>query len=111
MPPWSVGFIRRFMLFFGPISSLFDVVTLVLMGVPCRAGAVPLRMVRGVPATQTLVIFAITRRIPFLRSRPSTPMLLAALDVATVGAVLPATPSPACSASRRCRAGSSLPWS
>ena len=44
-------------------------------------------------ATQTLVIFAIrTRRIPFFRSRPSVPLLLAALAVVTVGAVLPASP-------------------
>ena len=38
-------------------------------------------------ATQTLVIVAIrTRRIPFFRSRPSVPLLLAALAVVTVGA-------------------------
>jgi Mg2+-importing ATPase len=44
-------------------------------------------------ATQTLVIFAIrTRRIPFFRSRPSVPLLLAALAVVTVGAALPASP-------------------
>ncbi len=44
-------------------------------------------------ATQTLVIFAIrTRRIPFFRSRPSVPLLLAALAVVAVGAVLPASP-------------------
>jgi P-type Mg2+ transporter len=44
-------------------------------------------------ATQTLVIFAIrTRRIPFFRSRPSMPLLLAALAVVAIGAVLPATP-------------------
>jgi P-type Mg2+ transporter len=41
-------------------------------------------------ATQTLVIFAIrTRRIPFFRSRPSVPPLLA---VVAVGSVLPASP-------------------
>jgi Mg2+-importing ATPase len=44
-------------------------------------------------ATQTLVIFAIrTRRVPFFRSHPSLPITLAALGVATVGAILPATP-------------------
>jgi P-type Mg2+ transporter len=44
-------------------------------------------------ATQTLVIFAIrTRRIPFFRSHPSVPLLLAALGAVTVGALLPATP-------------------
>jgi len=44
-------------------------------------------------ATQTLVIFAIrTRQIPFFRSRPSRPLLLAALAVVLVGAFLPASP-------------------
>src|SRR6185295_5896431 len=44
-------------------------------------------------ATQTLVIFAIrTRRVPFLRSRPSLPLLIAALGVVVVGAVLPFSP-------------------
>jgi P-type Mg2+ transporter len=39
------------------------------------------------------VIFAIrTRRIPFFRSHPSVPLLLAALGAITVGALLPATP-------------------
>jgi P-type Mg2+ transporter len=44
-------------------------------------------------ATQTLVIFVVrTRRIPFFHSRPSVPLLLAALAVVIVGAVLPFTP-------------------
>jgi Mg2+-importing ATPase len=44
-------------------------------------------------ATQTLVIFAIrTRRVPFFRSHPSLPLVLAALGVVAVGALLPATP-------------------
>jgi Mg2+-importing ATPase len=39
------------------------------------------------------VIFAIrTRRIPFFRSHPSLPLVLAALGVVAVGAALPATP-------------------
>jgi Mg2+-importing ATPase len=92
---WNVGFIRRFMLFFGPISSLFDFVTFGLMLWVFHAGPALFRSGWFVEslATQTLVIFAIrTRRIPFFRSRPSTPMLVAALGVATVGALLPATP-------------------
>jgi P-type Mg2+ transporter len=44
-------------------------------------------------ATQTLVIFAIrTRRIPFFRSHPSLPLVLAAFGVAVLGGLLPATP-------------------
>jgi Mg2+-importing ATPase len=44
-------------------------------------------------ATQTLVIFVIrTRRIRFLRSRPSLPLTLAALGTATAGVIIPALP-------------------
>jgi P-type Mg2+ transporter len=44
-------------------------------------------------ATQTLVIFVIrTRRVPFLKSRPSAPLLATVLACALVGAVLPFTP-------------------
>jgi Mg2+-importing ATPase len=44
-------------------------------------------------ATQTLVVFVIrTRRVPFLRSRPSRGMLVLPIACAAVGAVLPFTP-------------------
>jgi Mg2+-importing ATPase len=92
---WDVGFIRRFMLFFGPISSLFDFATFGIMLGVFHAGPALFRSGWFVEslATQTLVIFAIrTRRIPFFRSHPSTPLLLAALSVVTIGAALPFTP-------------------
>ena len=92
---WDVGFIRRFMLFFGPISSLFDFATFGIMLWVFHAGPALFRAGWFVEslATQTLVIFAIrTRRIPFFRSRPSVPLLLAALGVVAVGAILPASP-------------------
>jgi Mg2+-importing ATPase len=92
---WDIGFIRRFMVFFGPVSSLFDFLTFALMlGV---FGAGP-ELFRGgwfaeSLATQTLVIFAIrTRRSPFTRSRPSRPLLLAALATVAVGVALPQSP-------------------
>ncbi len=41
-------------------------------------------------ATQTLVVFAVrTRRVPFLRSRPSWPRASAPLVVVAIGVVLP----------------------
>ena len=92
---WDVGFIRRFMLFFGPISSVFDFITFGVMLWVFHAGPALFRSGWFVEslATQTLVIFAIrTRRIPFFHSRPSMPLVLAALAVVTVGAALPATP-------------------
>jgi len=90
-----VSFIRRFMLFFGPVSSAFDFVTFGVMLWVFHAGPALFRSGWFVEslATQTLVIFAIrTRRIPFFRSRPSLPLTLAALAVVTIGAVLPYTP-------------------
>ena len=92
---WDIGFIRRFMMFFGPLSSVFDFVTFGVMLWVFHAGAGEFRSGWFVEslATQTLVIFAIrTRRIPFFRSHPSLPLTLAALGVVVLGSALPATP-------------------
>jgi Mg2+-importing ATPase len=92
---WDMSFIRKFMLFFGPISSIFDFATFGIMLWVFHAGPALFRSGWFVEslATQTLVIFVIrTRRIPFFRSRPSVPLLLAALAVVAIGAVLPFTP-------------------
>jgi P-type Mg2+ transporter len=92
---WDIAFIRRFMVLFGPLSSLFDFLTFAVMLWVFHAGPALFRSGWFVEslATQTLVIFAIrTRHVPFFRSHPSLPLTLAALGAVTVGAVLPATP-------------------
>ena len=92
---WDIGFIRRFMTYFGPLSSVFDFATFAVMLWVFHSGPAQFRSGWFVEslATQTLVIFAIrTRRTPFFRSHPSVPLTLAALSVVTVGALLPATP-------------------
>ncbi len=92
---WDSRFIRRFMLYFGPFSSVFDFATFAIMLWVFHSGPSQFRTGWFVEslATQTLVIFAIrTRRIPFFRSHPSLPLTLAALGVVSVGALLPATP-------------------
>ncbi|HZP29674.1 MAG TPA: HAD-IC family P-type ATPase, partial [Acidimicrobiia bacterium] len=92
---WDVHFIRRFMLFFGPISSLFDFLTFAIMLGPFGAGAALFRSGWFVEslATQTLVVFVIrTRRVPFWRSRPSRALLGAVAGVIAVGALLPYAP-------------------
>ena len=92
---WDISFIRRFMLYFGPISSVFDFATFAVMLGILHAGPAEFRSGWFVEslATQTLVIFAIrTHRVPFFRSRPSLPLTLAALGVVAIGAWLPASP-------------------
>ncbi len=85
---WDIRFIRRFMLYFGPFSSVFDFATFAVMLWVFHSGPAQFRTGWFVEslATQTLVIFAIrTRRIPFFRSHPSLPLTLAALGAHTRG--------------------------
>lgn len=92
---WDLRAIERFMLVFGPVSSLFDFATFALMLGVFRAGPDTFRSGWFVESicTQTLVIFVIrTRRVPFFRSRPSGPLLAATVATAGVGALLPISP-------------------
>ena len=92
---WNIAFIRRFMLTFGPISSLFDLVTFGLMLGVLHAAPVEFRTGWFVEslATQTLIIFAIrTRRVPFLRSRPGGLVTLATFAVIATGIALTVSP-------------------
>jgi P-type Mg2+ transporter len=92
---WDIGFIRRFMAFFGPISSLYDFATFAVLIYGFDAGATLFRSGWFVEslATQTLVIFIIrTRRVPFLKSRPSRPLLATTLACATIGVLIPYSP-------------------
>ncbi|MGW5667949.1 magnesium-translocating P-type ATPase [Micromonospora sp. NPDC003776] len=92
---WDLREIRRFMLTFGPLSSLFDFLTFALLLNVLHAGPVEFRSGWFVEslATQTLVVFAIrTHTSPFWRSRPSRPLLLAALGAVAVAWLIPYLP-------------------
>lgn len=92
---WDIGFIRRFMAFFGPISSLYDFATFAVLIYGFDASETLFRSGWFVEslATQTLVIFIIrTRRVPFLKSRPSRPLLATTLTCATIGVLIPYSP-------------------
>jgi P-type Mg2+ transporter len=104
---WDIAFIRKFMLTFGPISSLFDFLTFGLMLGVLHAGPVEFRTGWFVEslATQTLIIFAIrTRRVPFFRSRPSGALILTTLTVIVVGVLLTVSPV------ARALGFTTLPW-
>jgi Mg2+-importing ATPase len=92
---WDIHFIRRFMLLFGPLSSIFDFLTFGIMLGPFAAGPALFRSGWFVEslATQTLVVFVIrTHRVPFWRSTPSIPLLSAVLGIIAVGIYLPYSP-------------------
>ena len=89
---WDIGLIRRFMAFFGPISSAYDFLTFAIMLRVFDAGETLFQSGWFVESltTQTLVIFVIrTRRVPFFKSRPSRPLLVATLGCATLGVAIP----------------------
>jgi P-type Mg2+ transporter len=89
---WDVHFIRRFMIFFGPISSAYDFITFGVMLWVFNAGPELFHTGWFVEslATQSLVVFVIrTRRVPFFHSRPSKPLLFATLAVVLAGLLIP----------------------
>jgi P-type Mg2+ transporter len=107
---WNIRSIRNFMVFIGPISSLFDYATFFLMlyffgcAAFSAAGASAAQKTHLEQLfhtgwfvesllTQTLIVHIIrTQRIPFLQSRPSRPMLFATLGIMAVGVWLPFSP-------------------
>jgi P-type Mg2+ transporter len=91
---WNIGLIRDFMVFIGPISSIYDFLTFFMMLWVFHASA-PLFhtgwFVESL-ATQTLVLFIIRTASNPLRSRPSLPLALTTLTVVALGIILPYTP-------------------
>ncbi|HVB73003.1 MAG TPA: magnesium-translocating P-type ATPase [Ktedonobacteraceae bacterium] len=91
---WNIKLIRDFMIFIGPISSIFDFLTFLVMLAVFHAAEPMFHTGWFVEslATQTLVLFVIrTSGNPF-RSRPSLPLTISVLTIVAVGLILPYTP-------------------
>ncbi len=95
----DISYIRNFMIYFGPISSVFDFLTFFVMLYvfdawnPSKAAIFQTAWFIESLCTQTLVIFAIrTRRFPFFRSVPSKPLLVSSLAVVALAIIIPLTP-------------------
>jgi len=88
---WDIGLIRRFMLYIGPISSVFDFLTfyVLLHFFNAREQFFHTGWFVESLATQTLVIYVIRTMSNPLKSRPSRPLLITSLLVVAVGALLP----------------------
>ena len=97
--PWNLGEIKRFILFIGPISSIFDYTTFFVMlwvfrcWDPSRASLFQTGWFVESLMTQTLIIHVIrTNKIPFLQSRASWALTLTTLSVMALGIWLPYSP-------------------
>jgi len=95
---WDIGFVRKFTLFFGPFSSLYDFLTygimLFIFGASTPELAPLFQSGWFVESfwTEVLVIFVIrTRRIPFLSSRPGKWLSVLTLSCVAFGTILPFT--------------------
>jgi len=91
---WDVGFIRRFMLVFGPLSSVFDFMTFGALLLLLHADQSSFHTGWFIESvfSAALVVFAVRTRLPFIRSQPSRAMMLVTLVVAAVTLLLPYTP-------------------
>jgi len=96
---WNPADLGRFMVFFGPVSSLFDVATFALLWFVFGANSVTHQgffqsgwFVEGL-LSQTLIVHLIrTRKIPFIESRAAWPLIGMSALVMLTGIVLPLSP-------------------
>lgn len=92
---WNIAGVKRFMMVFGPISSLFDVITFVIL----------LKFFKATPSffqtgwflesliTQTLIIFSIrTTIVPFFKSRISPRFAFGLYGVVLLAVLIPLSP-------------------
>jgi Mg2+-importing ATPase len=91
---WDMGFVKRFMLTLGPVSSLFDLTTFYLLSHVLRAGERLFQTAWFMEsmATQVLVIFVIRTRGSALRSRPAPVLAATSLAVLAAALIIPFTP-------------------
>ena len=96
---WQPREIGRFMIFFGPISSVFDILTFALMWYVFSANTPEKQtlfqsgwFVVGL-LTQTLVVHMIrTAKIPFFQSRAALPLMVMTVVIMAIGIFLPMGP-------------------
>lgn len=102
---WDIGFVRKYTLFFGPFSSVYDFLTygIMLFVFGCAAGtsapgdhlAALFQSAWFVESfwTEVFIMFVIrTRRIPFWTSRPGKWLAGSIIGFVAFGTILPFTP-------------------
>ncbi|MDE5906617.1 MAG: magnesium-translocating P-type ATPase, partial [Alistipes sp.] len=95
---WDASDLKRFMVFIGPISSIFDIACFLIMWFvfgcvsPDHQALFQSGWFIVGLLTQTLIVHMIrTRKIPFIQSRATWPVLLATIVIMGLGIVIPFT--------------------
>jgi len=91
---WDIGFLRNFMLCFGPLSSVFDLLAFALLYAVMQVSVAQFQTAWFVEsmATQVLVIFVIRSRRAAWRDRPSTWLALGSIAIVAIAFALPFAP-------------------
>jgi Mg2+-importing ATPase len=91
---WNIGWIARFMIFFGLISSIFDVVTISSLVYLLGAGPALFRTGWFIESalSEIFVTFSIRTRRKFFKSRPSNLMIVAAATVSAAALIIVYSP-------------------
>ena len=97
--PWNIAEIKRFILFIGPISSIFDYTTFFVMlyifhcWEPSRNSLFQTGWFVESLMTQTLIIHVIrTNKIPFIQSQASRTLTFTTISIIAFGIWLPYSP-------------------
>lgn len=95
---WNADEVGKFMVFIGPISSIFDIATFLIMWHVFKANSVESMalfqsgwFVVGL-LTQTLIVHMIRTRKPFYKSLASAPVLIMTVVIVVAGLIIPFTP-------------------
>ncbi|CAN5523112.1 magnesium-translocating P-type ATPase [soil metagenome] len=91
---WNIKFIRSFMLTFGTLSSLFDLLTFYVLYAVLKTGAEQFRtgwFVESV-VSASLVVLVIRTSRSITASRPSKPLLYTTISVSIAACLFPFTP-------------------
>jgi Mg2+-importing ATPase len=91
---WDIKAIRKFMITFGIVSSVFDFLTFGLLLLVLHATQVQFRTGWFIESviSASLIVLVIRSRKPFFRSQPGKYLLIATLSIFAVTLILPFTP-------------------
>jgi len=91
---WDIRAIRKFMITFGLVSSVFDYLTfgLLLLVLHAKEGEFRTGWFLESVISASVIVLVIRSRKPFFRSQPGKYLLIATLSIAVITLILPFTP-------------------